>query len=188
MYLQGVGWVNMDTFSERSEDPPSPEPSRELQRQLGDLAREDKTPDEIEAGAPFLTWAKLLWLLPVAGVVVVSLYTVKVWRRLAPHFAGELSLYRICYRAALDRLAEVGLCRQFGETREEFAQRLARLAPEFVALSEAHVRAAVGGMQSFTRETWLDLKARIDGAIARTFSFWRRLAGAANPVTWLWVR
>jgi hypothetical protein len=73
MYLQGIGWINMDTFSERSEDPPPPEPSKEFQLQLGDLARQDKTADEIEAGKPFLTWAMLLWLLPLAGATVLSL-------------------------------------------------------------------------------------------------------------------
>jgi hypothetical protein len=62
------------------------------------------------------------------------------------------------------------------------------LSPEFVTLSEAHVRAAVRGTQTLQRETWLELMARIDAAIARTFSFWRRLLGIANPVTWLWVR
>jgi hypothetical protein len=188
IYFQGPGWITMDAGAP-SIDPPIPPPPEPIVVYYDKLANPDEIVDEEEPSR----WGALVSLflrslLVLAAVLLVSLYIIKYWRRLAPRLAGERSLYRLCYRATLDRLAEVGVFRQFGETREEFAVRLARLSPEFVTLSQAHVRQAVAGVPSFNRATWMDLKNRIDEAIGRTFSFWRRLWGLANPVTWLWVR
>jgi hypothetical protein len=189
MYLQGVGWINVDTGSERKEDDDDDGEEGWVKRIL-EKANPDDLDEDMETGPAQAEVAGLPWwaFALVLPAVLLALYGVKVWRRLAPCFAGPTSLYRLCYRAALDRLAEVGLYRQFGETREEFAQRVAGLAPEFVALSDAHVREAVAGLPTFDRHTWMELKARIDAANVGAFSCWRRALGLLNPLTWAWVR
>jgi hypothetical protein len=80
------------------------------------------------------------------------------------------------------------LTRQFGETREQFAARVGQLAPEFAALSAAHVRQAVAGLETYGRGQWLDLTGRAARAVAAKFPAHRRLLGALNPVAWLWAR
>jgi hypothetical protein len=42
---------------------------------------------------------------------------------------------------ALDRLSEAGLYRQWGETREAFARRVAAEAPAFVEITRLHLAA-----------------------------------------------
>jgi transglutaminase-like putative cysteine protease len=191
MYLEGHGWVVIDPSPERSESPPPPEPSSELQRQMGEMARReqakkrDDSRKKADEASSDLLW---LWLLLAATGLLATLYGVKVWRRLAPRFAPAGQLYRVCYRAVLDRLAELGLSRQFGETREEFASRMERLAPEFVELSAAHVRKAVAGEESHAVGEWRQRAARVVRSIAARFPVHRRVLGVLNPVSWLWAR
>jgi hypothetical protein len=139
--------------------------------------------DDDRRRSPNLPW----WLLLVL-LLAALLYAVKAWRRLAPHVAPAGQLYRVCLRAVLDQLADVGLTRQFGETREEFAQRLAHLAPEFQTLTTGHVRRAIAGEEYFDRQTWMHLKARINARITAMFSMRRRALGLLNPVSWLRVK
>jgi hypothetical protein len=188
IYLETEGWVVVDATPERSEEPPPPPPPADLQRQLGELARREvpRAQEQLDEGGTAGSLGP--WLLLACAGFVALLYGVKVWRRLAPYLAGAGRQYRVCYRAVLDRLAELGLTRQFGETREEFAGRLARLAPEFVALSCAHERRAVSGQESHGRGEWLALKDRVLAAFVAKFPVHRRLLGALNPVAWLWAR
>jgi hypothetical protein len=191
MYLEGQGWVVIDPAPERSESPSPQEPSAELQRQMGEMARReqakqrDPSRQQNEEASSSLLW---LWVLLAATGLLAILYGVKVWRRLAPRFAPAGQLYRVCYRAVLDRLAELGLSRQFGETREEFASRMERLTPEFVELSAAHVRKAVAGQESHAVGEWYQRAARVARSIAAKFPAHRRVLGMLNPVSWLWAR
>jgi hypothetical protein len=188
-YFEGIGWVVTEAASREREPSPPPDPNPDLQRQLGEMARQDKPGNEDPQDEQTREWvgALVLRFLLVLAAALALLYAVKVWRRLAPRLAGQGQLYRVCYRASLDRLAEVGLYRRFGETREEFAQRLVTLLPEFVELSRAHVRRAVGGTESLDRPAWKDLTGRVRARLAGTYSAFRRLLGALNPVTWVWV-
>jgi hypothetical protein len=119
---------------------------------------------------------------------LVLLYLIKIWRRLAPRLASVEQMNRVCYRASLDRLAEVGLVREFGETREEFGGRIAQLAPEFAALTADHVRQSVGGVAELDRERWLALHEQTGRRLRSLFSRLRRWLGLANPVSWVMVR
>jgi hypothetical protein len=130
----------------------------------------------------------LFGCLLVLLALLAFLYLVKLWRRLAPRFAAPRQLYRLSYRATLDRLADLGLVRRYGETREEFAARLAPWSPEFVALSAAHVREAVAELPTFDRWTWRELEAQVGSRLARRYSRFRRFWAALNPVSWLWVK
>jgi hypothetical protein len=190
IYLQGAGWVVLDASPERSKSPRPPEPDPGLGTFLQQKLKNSSAGGSSGAngggggGDDHSRWRWWLWLL----VLVALLYAIKAWRRVAPHVAPAGQLYRVCLRAVLDKLADVGLTRQFGETREEFAQRLAHLAPEFQVLTAGHVRRAIAGDERFDRDTWMELKARIDARIAAMASLPRRVVGLLNPVSWLRVK
>jgi hypothetical protein len=95
---------------------------------------------------------------------------------------------RLALRAALDRLAEAGLVRAPGETREAFAARTAATAPAIEPLTAAHLAAHFGGRPADSRSA-----ARLARAVARQRAadprrgararvWWGRL----DP--WRWVR
>jgi hypothetical protein len=189
IYLQGAGWVVLDASPEQSKSPRPPEPDPGLGTFLQQKLKNPPSAGKNGGGdgggnddhSSRQWW---LWLL----FLVALLYAIKAWRRLAPHVAPAGQLYRVCLRAVLDKLADVGLTRQFAETREEFAQRLAHLAPEFQALTAGHMSRAIAGDERFDRDTWMELKTRIDIRIAAMFSIPRRVVGFLNPVSWLRVK
>ena len=190
IYLEGVGWVVEDATPERTEVSPIPPPDKATQTHYGEknhpvpeLERPEHRADPKKA--PHHRWP---WYGALPLLAMTSLYGVKAWRRLAPRVAPRRQLYRVCYRAALDRLAEVGVTRQFGETREEFAGRLARWAPEFAEMTAAHVRRAVAGREEADRSCWLALQGRVAARIATVFPAYRRLLGILRPAPWLGVR
>jgi protein-glutamine gamma-glutamyltransferase len=184
IYVEGLGWVVMDVAVERSEEEPNPIPDPTMLMQLGELARRKVPPQATTEEAMDL--GSLGWMAALAGGIslLTSLYLVKLWRRLAPRLVRTRNLYRVAYRAVLDRLAELGHVRRFGETREEFAQRLAPLVPAFVDLSAAHVRHAVGGIDTGNRSEWRDLTTRVHADLAGKFSRGRRLLGLLHPLAW----
>jgi hypothetical protein len=177
IYLQGAGWVPLDASPERSKDPAPPPADDAVRNQLREKFSNDNPEysrarekfdaaggtdpgDDGNGGGSWWGWLRqfsrrsalfaLLWLL--------LLYLVKAWRRLAPRFGPAADLYRLCYRATLDRMAEVGLLRATGETREDFAGRLVGQAPEFQDLTLHHLRCALGGGDRMDRQAWLDME------------------------------
>jgi hypothetical protein len=190
LYLDGVGWVPIDP-SPPSIDPPLAAPSLDLQRLLGELGRPrpggagrgtpapyrlpDRTEILLVLGSALLAWAG-------AG------HATKLWRRLAPRLARRDRAARLALRAALDRLAEAGLVRAAGETREAFAARAAAAAPAIEPLTAAHLAARFGGRPAEPRAA-----AGLARAVAR-----QRAAGAGRDARakvwwgrldpWRWVR
>jgi protein-glutamine gamma-glutamyltransferase len=137
--------------------------------------------------------ASLGWIIGgvLGGVpllLLVMLYAIKAWRRLAPCWATSPQMYRVSYRTVLDYLAEVGMVRHCGETREEFAQRLAGMAPSLPQMTAAHVRRAVGVRDDLDPLGWRDMQRAVKADIVRQFSLTRRLLGLLNPVSWLAAR
>jgi hypothetical protein len=116
-------------------------------------------------------------------IALVLLYLVKGWRRLAPSFAKQGSLARLAYRAELDRLAEVGITRRRGESREAFAERVQSELPSFSALTALHVGARFGSLraQQSTPSELKQLATLVQTERVRAFGWLRRLAGALSP-------
>lgn len=190
-YVDGVGWVVNDVSPERSLDPPPPPPDPDLQRLLGDMARGLKPmPQGAERPLePILASARAFRDALLRGLAVgllgalAMLYLVKVWRRVAPAFAGA-ALPRVGYRAELDRLADVRLHRRVGETREAFAARVAAEVPSFSRLTERHL-AAVFGSATVDRAELRRLRAEVARELGASVSWWRRGLGALVPWSWL---
>jgi transglutaminase-like putative cysteine protease len=197
IYLDGVGWVVVDVQPERTLDPAPEPPDADLQRLLGQLARGIRPlpPDGSPPATPWEIWLKdfARWARDALGrgvvVALVALYLAKLWRRLVPRFAGPRSLARVAYRAELDRLAELGLSRRRGESREGFAQRVGTVAPSFRDLTSLHVGARFGSLRAVARSSeLLPLMQVIDGERQKAFVWWRRLLGALIPWSWLKAR
>lgn len=188
IYLEGIGWIEVDVSPDNQEPGTvlPPPPDKESSRQLAQKARQKgkkqsrRTTDDL--------WAILWWTLGgIGGGTIGGLYAIKIYRRVAPRFAGTAKQYRLAYRAVLDRLADVGLHRRFGETREEFAQRVGDVVPELRDLTDAHLHRSLGGVDLGDRGRWTALREAVEQRIAAAFPRPRRVLGAVNPLTWLWV-
>ncbi len=197
IYLNGVGWVVVDVQPEQTLDPAPEPPDADLQRLLGQLARGIKPlpPDGSPPPLPWELWMRQLavWLRDGLGQALVAafvaLYVAKLWRRTAPRFANEKQLPRVAYRAQLDRLAEVGLSRQKGESREAFAARVAAISPSFRELTRVHVGAHFGSRREAARASELASLVRAgESERRRAFAWWRRLLGVLHPWSWLKAR
>jgi len=194
MYVTGVGWTVVDVYPEKSLDPPVQPPDADLQRLLGEMARgtkplpqgEDRPLEPVLAalrGLPQLIARVISIFVPA---LLLLAYLIKLWRRVTPAFARS-SAPRVVYRAALDRLSDVALRRQRGETREAFAERLAREAalPSFTRLTGEHVRAHFGPGALATPRELRAISSAVNRELGSSVPFLRRFRGALNPFSWL---
>lgn len=183
IYLDGLGWVVVDIAPETSLDQADPSADSKLQQMLGEMLRqspeEEKLRDQLRRRFDFGRW--LGWLLLL---LVVAGYTVKLYRAFAPRFAGGPRLYRVAYRAALDHLAEAGLSRRRGESREDFARRAAALAPSFPALTAQHLGQALGSRSVEPPEALRRRLGEVRLELAGSVSWRRRLLSAFDPFSW----
>ena len=194
-YVDGVGWVVSDVSPAQSLDPPPPPPDPDLQRLLGDMARGLKPLPQSEDRPlePLILAAQALrkWLargFVVGGaVLLLLLYVIKLWRRVSPAFAGR-GLPRVIYRADLDRLAELSVRRDFGETREAFARRIAELSPSFVELTERHLAARFARDRAVDPRQLRSLSRAVARELRAGVSWWRRWLGALLPWSWILSR
>ncbi|PIE20049.1 MAG: hypothetical protein CSA66_01605 [Proteobacteria bacterium] len=191
IHLEGIGWVTFDVYPERSDEPPQQIVDQALESMLGEMARDDDSGGRrADPAAAPLPWRAILWaLLFIALGAVAALYLVKLARRLAPRLSrGRPSHHRWALRAALDRLADVGILRGRGETRERFAQRLAEQLPSLAPLTMAHLRAALGRPGAEPGPETADLLGRVRAEYRAAVPLRRRLLGALNPIGWWFVR
>jgi len=198
VYLDGIGWLPMDIAPERSLDPPDEGPDQGLQQMLGEMARRGRQPPldgpqpvgggNLQEALRAAARAAGIGLAALALLAIVALYAAKLWRRLAPAFCREARLPVVAYRAALDRLAEGGARRRFGQTREAFAAGDAAFSPAFGELTRLHLEAALGRpCAPLTRSAARRLGRRAAAEIAASVPRWRRWLGLADPTSWLWV-
>jgi len=144
-----------------------------------------------------------VWFVRVALwfsiIVLVWLYVVKVWRRAAPTFASiafsqvaaARALPRVIYRAELDRLSELSVRRNFGETREGFARRVASLSPSFTRLTDRHLAAKFADQASGSTTDPAELEAlrqSVAQEVRRGVPLWKRVLGALSPWSWILSR
>lgn len=198
LYLDGVGWVILDISAAKNLDPPAPPPDDDLQKLLGEMARnqppdptEDPPQERRQKRQNFGRDLGIAGLLLLA-VALVVLYCIKLWRRVLPVFV-ERSLPRVGYRSVLDSLAEAGLAREYGETRESFAKRVAPVAPSFVKLTAMHVAARMrppppeGAPPRVELQVggWRETMRAVKREAAAGTKLWRRLLGLLNPTSFL---
>ena len=92
-------------------------------------------------------------------------------------------------RSALDRLADLGIVRDKGETRERFADRLAALTPNLRALTMTHYRAALGAGDPVEAGKLARQHLRaVHADLGQSVPWWKRAAASLNPIGWLLAR
>lgn len=193
LYLDDLGWVVLDVAPAENLDPVAEPIDEELLQALADLARDQEPEDDREPIDYAALWAAALrlarGLLAVLAVAVLGThYTVKLWRRLRPRLAGQ-GLPRVGYRSTLDRLAEAGIRREVGETREQFARRVGGRMPAFEALTRIHLRAALGRPgQPVDAAEWWDRSAAFRQQLRAHTRWWRRVLGLLNPFSFYRAR
>ncbi len=200
LYLDGVGWVVLDIAAARNLDPPHPGQDEDLQRLLGEMAREEPpepadevrrerrhTPSAAQVGRSI----GVLFLIALSALLA-ALYLLKLWRRMAPRFAGAPSIARVSYRAALDRLAELGMTREHGETREQYAKRASALSPAFAQATALALLARLGAPERSAEARdaarWREVRRAIRRELGASTPWWRRLIGLLNPLSFLDAR
>lgn len=189
VYLEGIGWVVVDLSPQQSLDEPTENADPELQRLLGEMMRQQMwKQDELEPQPPF-DFARLLRIVALVFLGLVALaYLVKIYRFVVPHLAAEQHLYRVGYRSALDRLADLGVLRKRGECRELFAARVAGLAPSFVALTDQHLGGALGSRRHLDREQLRRLVDQVFLELWQAVPAWKRWLAAVHPFSWILAR
>jgi transglutaminase-like putative cysteine protease len=202
VYVDGYGWIVVDVAPERNLDPPGQAPDEDLQRILGEMARQQppdptRPPEEQRPPRVKHNYGRDIGygaLFILAGALV-SLYLTKLWRRVAPVFASARTMPRVGYRRALDLLAEAGYAREYGETREHFAERVEAVSPTFKKLTEMHLAARLGDpkidpgtREAFSKVKWKALLGETAGEIARSTKLWRRVLGWIHPASFLDAR
>ncbi len=190
IYLHGAGWVVVDVSPSRTRDEPEPPPDPELQRLMGELARQKTDPPMEDPDRPS-RWPSamdlLRWLGLLAASLGLGLYAAKAYRRLWPLVAPARSLPRVAYVGALDALADAGLRRARGESREAFARRVAAHAPAFVPLSDLHLEAALSAHAPAAPPGVRSAPLALLVALARSRGRLRTLIGLLNPLSFLKV-
>jgi transglutaminase-like putative cysteine protease len=196
VYLAGVGWTVVDIFVERTLDPPPKPPDPDLQRLLGQMARGER-PLPFQEGNRFESlayqlrqWAKRIGVSLAYGAIalLIVLYLTKLWRRVVPRLARPRDLSRLLYRVQLDRFSEVRRFRRFGETREQFAERMSDVSPAFTALTQAHLRDAFGSRIHLSRSELYNLAQRIRTEQKSALPTWQRVLGTLVPWSFLQSR
>ncbi|MBN1654668.1 MAG: transglutaminase domain-containing protein [Deltaproteobacteria bacterium] len=196
IFLDGVGWVMVDVIPERSLDPPPQPPDPDLQRLLGEMVRGQR-PLPYASGRSFEPMIKYAGYLSVFfGQIVPFLlllaifvfYIVKIFRRVMPRLSSSERLPRVVYRAELDRLSELLIRRDYGESRERFALRLRCITPSFADLTRLHLRAVFGGKREIARLELQTITTRIHQELRTSVPRWRRITGVIIPWSWLMSR
>ncbi len=198
IYLQGTGWIPLDIAPSHSLVKPAPPPDSSQQDMYGDLARKkghrEPTPHALGNGDLHRFAREMLWkvmrLLRVAFLLLLlSTYIIKVSRRLqvATCRASDLPLYS--YRAILDRLADLGHIRRYGQTREDFASQKQHLCPSLQPLTELHLEWSLGSQERTDPPDEIKrLHARALREIRERTTLRQRLLAFLNPVGWWRVR
>lgn len=187
IHLAGFGWVIVDISPEKVLDDPLTPTDLSLQRMLGEMLREQLGEPGMEPPIPTKARARQLARAFAAALLLLVLASLalKWWRRAAPGLAGARALPRVGYRAALDRLAEEGLLRARGESRERFAARAASASPAFGALTQEHLRAALGAGARAARPELRSLTRGVARDLRGVRPWWRRALAALDPFSWL---
>ncbi len=185
LYLEDVGWLIMDVAPSKNMDPESPPQDPGLVERLAEQARKEPQKDS----GPQINVSELLDLAGIVarwGLVVflaattAAVYGWKLWRRLRPVWADRSALGRVGYRAVLDALAELGMVRQPGESREAFAQRIQ--IDGFVELTELHLRSSLAKPteRRIPLGDWNKARNKVKHILKRR-PLWRRILGWLDP-------
>lgn len=189
IYLDGIGWVIVDPSPARTLVDMSVDPQNSLQQLLGDMLRDEASFDEFltqQQGQAFpIALIGRIALAVVLALLLIA-YTIKIYRLRAPYWAKDTRGYLLSYRASLDSLCGLGLTRRYGESRENFARRVAELSPSFGALSRSHLNFSLGGnLDDNSASNSIALNQQVRKELAHKLPLWKRIIAVIHPLNWL---
>ncbi len=190
VYFKDIGWVIIDPAPQQTLVDMTTDPQNDLQQLLGDMLRDDASfEDFLESQqSSFIQLQTLLNILYViVGLTLIVAYLIKAYRLWIPAVSSSESQYRLSYRAVLDRLSAVGLHRNFGESREKFAERISATVPSIQPITQTHLALALGGKKQeyLSASEWDELDQAVRNEISSTTVSWRKLLAVFNPFSWL---
>ena len=195
VYFRDLGWVIIDPAPQQTLVDMSTDPQNSLQQLLGDMLRNEASFDDFLAsqeGSLIPLKSVLILLASLALIVLIVAFLTKYYRLWVPYKANSIHLYRLSYRASLDRLSSLGIRRQLGESREAFAQRVGHLAPSFGEITAQHLYYALGDGQAHDVHSeefnWNSVSKEIQLQLASHLPTWKRVLAAINPFSWLVTR
>ena len=112
-------------------------------------------------------------------LALVLTYSIKFWRALAPTLRPSEHLR--AFISILDRFSDLGHAREYGETRERYAERLTELSPSFALLTETHLRLSLGHGSDEDAVVVNKLCGLVRNELTASVPFWMRLIGWINP-------
>jgi protein-glutamine gamma-glutamyltransferase len=193
IYLQGAGWTVVDISAQHVVQDPQEPVDPEQQRMLGNMARGDdkQAADKGQSSKgqqpDLLSWLGSMARRALVGIFVawlLQLYIRKLWRRVAIYICPERDLPRVGLRAALGCLADAGLLRDSGNTREQFALALRSAIPGLEVLTRLHAQASLGAISpQHSRKRYLELCHNVARQVRETTPGWQRVLGWLNPTT-----
>lgn len=193
IYFKDVGWVIVDPAPQQTLVDMTTDPQNELQQLLGDMLRDEAAFDDyLETRQDSLIDLELVLntLYALLAIMLLSSYLVKTYRQWAPSYSKPQNQHWLIYRAALDQLSALGIYREYGESREQFAARASSASPSMRVLTAKHLEIALGSTetQNLNKQQWLQLKSAIAMELRQSASNGRRAWAILNPVTWLWSK
>ena len=193
IYFKDIGWVIVDPAPQQTLVDMTTDPQNELQQLLGDMLRDEASFDDyLETRQDSLIDfdAVLNTLYSLLAIMLLSSYLVKTYRQWAPSYSKPQNQHRLIYRAALDLLSAVGIHRNYGESREQFAIRASSASPSMQILTAKHLEIALGSTEAenLSKQQWQHLKSAIASELRQSVSAGRRTWALLNPLTWLWSK
>lgn len=194
VYFEDYGWVIIDPAPQQTLVDMTTDPQNNLQQLLGDMLRNEASFGDFlaaEQGSeiPWQVVLNTLYLLLVA--VILGGYGVKLYRlRIISNRHGQ-DLYKLGYRAILDRLSALGYRRRLGESRESFAARMNNLAPTFETATRQHLAMALGeaaSCETDDRYDWRAASHEILNQLDKKVPRWKKIVGTINPYSWVTTR
>lgn len=183
IWVPSRGWTVLDPVALDSPSEPGENSSRQLQTELGEAVRTNKTQDRT-SGLP----TPFVRLLVLASSLFLLGHTVKAYRQLLPYLGNKSHLTNSAYRACLDTLAGVGMVRREGETRLAFAERISSEVPSFEGLTTQHLQSVWGKGGPISQEAVFRTMGQVKRELRHSVPLKRRLLGAVNPFNWTSVR
>jgi transglutaminase-like putative cysteine protease len=190
IYFEGIGWVIVDPAPQQTLVDMTTDPQDSLQQLLGDMLRNQTSFDDFlqSRQTSFIELQTLLNIIySIILLTLVCAYGVKYYRLWIPAHAGANKQYRVVYRATLDQLAAVGLHRNYGESREQFADRVGSTAPTLKSITRYHLNQALGNADSRQLDSakWSALRAEVGTEIQHNVVTWKKIIAALNPFSWV---
>jgi len=190
IYFRDIGWVIVDPAPQQTLVDMTTDPQNNLQQLLGDMLRNDASFDDFlqsQQSSPINLQLILNIAYALLLLTLLSAYTIKFYRIWIPSRGAADSQYRLSYRAMLDQLAAIGLHRQFGESREQFAKRVELTAPSMQKLTDQHLASALGSQHKIEMDAaaWTEMRKSIALEISHNTQTWKRVLAWVNPFSWL---